>query len=87
MIDAIGNTIGGILENSVPQSFGFLLTADPAAGWTVNATGDTNGDNKADLLLYNTTTGEYRVATLDGASVLNDSVLFTIDPVDCPTAP
>ena len=81
MVDGDGNIVGGILENSVPQSFGFLLTANPAAGWTVNATGDTNGDNKADLLLYNTTTGEYRIATLDGASVLNDSVVFSIDPV------
>ncbi|MCA9484416.1 MAG: SBBP repeat-containing protein [Nitrospina sp.] len=81
MVDGDGNIIGGLLENSVPQSFGYLLTANPAAGWTVNATGDTNGDNKADLLLYNTTTGEYRIATLDGASVLNDSVVFSIDPV------
>ncbi|MCA9482270.1 MAG: M6 family metalloprotease domain-containing protein [Nitrospina sp.] len=81
MVDGSGNIVGGILENSIAQSFGFLLTANPAAGWTVNATGDTSGDGKKDLLLYNTTTGEYRVVTLDGASVLTDNVLFTIDPL------
>lgn len=43
--------------------------------------GDFNGDKKADLLLYNTTTGEYRTVLLDGTSVLSDTVVFTIDPV------
>ncbi|QPJ61781.1 MAG: hypothetical protein G3M70_07750 [Candidatus Nitronauta litoralis] len=76
-----GILVSALIENSVFEDLGFLLQADPAAGWTVNATGDFNGDKKADLLLYNTTTGEYRTVLLDGTSVLSDTVVFTIDPV------
>ncbi len=69
-----------IVENTVFQNLGFPAIADPAAGWTVNATGDFNGDKKADLLLYNTTTGEYRIILMDGTTAINDSVVLTLDP-------
>ncbi|QPJ62793.1 MAG: DUF1749 domain-containing protein [Candidatus Nitronauta litoralis] len=80
-VHSSGLLISVLVKDSVFQEFGFLTQADPVAGWTVNATGDFNGDKKADLLLYNTTTGEYRTVLLDGATVLSDTVVFTIDPV------
>ncbi len=79
-VHSSGLLVSALIENSVLQNFGFLLQADPAQGWTVHATGDFNGDKKADLLLYNTTSGDYRTVLLDGTTVLSDTVLFTIDP-------
>ncbi len=75
-----GILVSALLSNSIPINFGFLLQAAPAEGWTVNSTGDFNGDNKSDLLLYKTTTGNYRTILLDGTTVLNDQLVFTIDP-------
>ncbi len=75
-----GVIANGLLDNSTLQTFDAILQADPAAGWTVNATGDFNGDKKADLLLYNTTTGEFRMVWLNGATILNDTVFLTLDP-------
>lgn len=80
-VHSSGILISALMQNSVLQGFGFLAQADPAQGWTINATGDFNGDKKADLLLYNTTTGEYRTVLLDGDTALSDTVVFTIDPV------
>lgn len=84
--DILAEYTGGLLfpfllKDSVLQNFGFIVQADPSLGWTLNATGDFNGDRKSDLLFYNTTTGEYRVVLLDGITVLSDTVVFTIDPV------
>ena len=79
-VHSSGALAAGLLENSTLTEFEFLLQADPAQGWAVNATGDFNGDKNSDLLLYNTTTGEYRVVLLNGASVISDTVLFTLDP-------
>ncbi len=81
VVHSSGLLVSALLENSALQNFGFLLQADPALGWTVNATGDFNGDKSADLLLYNTISGEYRTVLLDGINVLSDTVVFTIDPV------
>ncbi len=75
-----GILVSALIHNSVLQDFGFLLQADPGQGWTVNATGDFNRDKKADILLYNTITGEYRTVLLDGTTILSDTVVFTIDP-------
>lgn len=76
-----GTVVSVLIENSVYQSHGLLLELDPLQGWAVNSTGDLNGDTKADLLLYNSTTGEYRIILLDGVNVLNDNIPFTIDPL------
>ena len=75
-----GVIANGRLNNSILQTFDGILQVDPALGWTVNATGDFNGDNKSDLLLYNTITGEIRMVWLNGANILNDTVLLTLDP-------
>ena len=76
-----GALAAGLLENSVLTQFDFLLTADPAQGWTINATGDFNGDKRSDLFLYNTITGEYRVVLLNGIGIISDTVLFDLDPL------
>ncbi len=81
LVHDAGLLVGGILQNSVLQSFNFLLQVDPLQGWAVHATGDFNGDKKSDILLSNTTTGVYRVLTMDGASVVTDTVVLFMDPV------
>lgn len=75
-----GSIVSVLQENSVYQSHGLLLQVDPLQGWTVHATGDVNGDLKADIVLYNTTTGEIRTVWVDGTSVLNNLPTFTLDP-------
>ena len=80
MVDGSGNIVSGILENSVAQSFGYLLQADPAAGWSVHATTDFNGDGKFDLFLFNSTNGDYRVVTLDGTATQTDTTVVVLDP-------
>ena len=80
MVDGSGNIVSGILENSVAQSFGYLLQADPAAGWSVHTTTDFNGDGKFDLFLFNSTNGDYRVVTLDGTATQTDTTVVVLDP-------
>ena len=76
----LGTIANRLLDNSILPTPDGILGVDPALGWTVNATGDFNGDKKADLLLYNTTTGDIRMVWLDGATILSDTVLLTLDP-------
>ena len=72
-----GTVANGQLVDSVLQTQNGVIELN---GWTLNATGDFNGDNKADLLLYNSSTGEYRTVWLDGANILSDNVALTLDP-------
>ena len=80
------NTVSGAIasnfidDGSPLGSSGTILTADPAAGWVVNATGDFNNDKNADLLLYNTITGDIRMVWLDGSTILSDTVVMTVNP-------
>ena len=78
---ALGHIGVGLVESGVVQSGGLVLTADPALGWTLNSTGDFNGDRKADLLLFNTTTGAIRTVLLDGSSIISDFTVMTLDPI------
>ncbi|MCB1677038.1 MAG: SBBP repeat-containing protein, partial [Halioglobus sp.] len=80
LVNQDGTVVSVLIQDSVYQSHGFILLEAPATGWTVNSTGDINGDKKADILLYNTITGEYRLVTMDGTTVLTDNVLFSIAP-------
>ena len=75
-----GVIANGLLDNSTLQTPEGVLQIDPAQGWTVHATGDFNGDKKADLLMHNTTTGEFRMVWLDGATILSDTVPLIMDP-------
>ena len=55
----------------MPGSFlsgNLVATLDPVAGDSINATGDFNGDQKADILTFNTTTGEIKTLLLDGGT-------------------
>ncbi len=70
----------GMLNNSTLGAFDFLLQVDFSAGWVVTATGDFNGDKKSDVLLYNATTGQYRVIVVDGTNVISDTVVAVLDP-------
>ncbi len=81
MVHDSGVLVASLLQNSVPQTFEFLLQADPNQGWSVHATADFNGDNNSDLLLANTTTGDYRVVTMNGSSVIADTFVLFMDPV------
>ena len=76
-----GMIANALLDNSVQQSFNEFLQINLAQGWTVNATGHFNSDNNADLLLYNTTTGDFRMVWMDGTTILSDTVFLTLDPV------
>ena len=38
--------------------------------WTIAETGDFNGDNKTDILWYNSTSGQLIIWLLNGASVI-----------------
>ena len=75
-----GQTGVGLMAAAVLQSANLVTTLDLAAGWTLNATGDFNGDRTADLLLFNTTTGEVRMVLLDGSTILSDTVVIAVPP-------
>ena len=75
-----GTIANGQLVDSILQTQEGIIQIDPAIGWILSGTGDFNGDNKSDLLLYNTTTGELRTVWLDGATILSDQTAFTLNP-------
>jgi len=75
-----GVIANGVLLNSALQTFNQVVQIDPVLGWQLNSTGDFNGDRKADLLLYDSSGGGFRTVTLDGATILNDTVPFGLDP-------
>jgi len=75
-----GVIANGLLVDSVLQTFTQVIQIDPAVGWSLNATGDFNGDKKADLLLHDSTSGAFRTVTLDGSTILDDTIPFGLDP-------
>jgi subtilisin family serine protease len=77
--NTISNEIGqAFIESAAIQTMGILTTLDPLAGWTVQATGDFNGDQKVDLLLINSNTNELAVALLNGGTILSSSILLDL---------
>jgi hypothetical protein len=52
-----------------------VMTVNPGTAWTVKATGDYNGDGDADILWYNTSTGDYAVWTMSGTSMTASAFL------------
>jgi len=75
-----GVIANGLQIDSVLQNFTQILQIDPTLGVSLNSTGDFNGDKNADLLLYDSTNGAYRIVTLDGSAILTDTVPFGLDP-------
>jgi len=74
----LGHIGVGLLDAGMVQSGGLVLTADPALGWTVSGTGDFDGNRTADLLLFNTTTGELRMVLLDGSTIVSDTIVAVL---------
>ena len=69
------------MDDAVLLSIALATTLDQPAGETINATGDFNGDLKADILNYNTITGEIQTLLMDGATVLSANSIITLDPL------
>ena len=76
-----GQTAVGLMDDAVLLSIALATTLDQPAGETINATGDFNGDLKADILTYNTITGEIQTLLMDGATVLSTNSITTVDPL------
>ena len=76
-----GQMVVGQLNAGVLLSGTLVTTLDPAAGDSINATGDFNGDQKADILSYNTITGEIKTLLLDGATLLSSNAILTVNPL------
>jgi len=53
---------------------------DPGVGFTTVAANDFDGDGIADFLIRNALTGETRVWTMNGGTVVNRGVVKTMDP-------
>ncbi|MCA9482237.1 MAG: SBBP repeat-containing protein [Nitrospina sp.] len=77
-----GTVAAGSIENATVTNIQGLVQAAPNLGWAVSSTGDFNGDTNADLLLYNTTTGEIRLVLLDGFTILSDTVVHTLNTAE-----
>lgn len=58
----------------------FVVDIDVATDWTLNNTGDFNGDGRDDLLLYNTVSGGIAIIFVDGSTVLSFAFLTDLDP-------
>jgi len=69
----------GFVNNATLGTTHFITTIPPIVGWTLNATGDFNGDSKSDLLFGNTTQGEVPIMILDGETILTDGVVLELD--------
>ena len=69
-----------MLTGAAQRTQSRYLGAVPVA-WTVNATGDYNGDGKADILWTNATTGEHAMWLMNGLSAGSGASLGTV-PVE-----
>jgi hypothetical protein len=64
-------------SSGFPSGGGFIYT-EPNAAWKIAFTPDINGDGKADLVWYNTSTGMVYVMLLNGTSgITAQAVLYT----------
>ena len=75
-----GDTIVGLLNAGTLQSGNLVTTLDIAAGESINATADFNGDKKKDILSYSNTTGEIKTLLLDGSTLLSTNSILSVYP-------
>ena len=76
-----GQTGIGEMDNAALLSATLATTLDLPAGETINATGDFNGDQTADILTYNTISGEIETLLLDGSTLLSTNFINAINPL------
>jgi hypothetical protein len=65
----------GLLMNGTASTSGAYITAGNA--WNVAATGDLNGDGKADIVLRNNNDGSLYALLMDGTSVVSGAFITT----------
>ena len=76
-----GDVIVALLSGGTIQSGNLVTGLNAAGGETINATGDFNGDKKADILSYNTVSGEIKTLLMDGTNLVSTNGILTIDPL------
>ena len=59
---------------------GTIIDVGAPSDWTLNNTGDFDGDGKDDLLLYNTVSGAVAILFMDGSTLLSASMVLTLNP-------
>ncbi len=56
---------------------GAVVATEPSAAWKIVHTPDLNGDGKADILWWNSSTGQVYAMLLDGASIIAQGFVYT----------
>jgi hypothetical protein len=65
-----GQVVVWLMNGATVISGGLVGTVPPMSGWGVVGTGDVNSDGKADIIWYNSITGQVVIWLMDGASVI-----------------
>ena len=69
LMNGLTVTTGGVVE-----------TVNPASGWAIKGVGDFDGDDKADVLWREGTTGEVAIWLMNGLTISNVGSLGTVNP-------
>ena len=72
-----GMVYGMLINGSSPPTGAVIWTEPDVTHWRIVAAGDLNGDGKADLIWWNSSTGMVFGMLMDGTTVSSSAVIWT----------